>query len=271
MRPLARNFVPIVAATLAAATGGSTAAAQSLAERISAIGNGTALIAFPARDDVCGNGAGMVRFGDGHVRAERGSDWGEPCVPGPVRVVLRFRKGRVVDLATVVGGRSWADVRGVGDLSGAVDLGMVDPAAAAGWLIGLARRHDGEAGEDALFPAILARGVQPWRELLALARDGRVRTDTREQATFWLGQAAGREVAGDLEALAGDDQARVEVREAAVFALSRMDDEEAAVEALLRVYRRSDDPRIKKRALFWLAESDDPRALDLFESILLGR
>jgi hypothetical protein len=177
-------------------------------------------------------------------------------------VAAKVGGGRITDLDTFVGGR-WA-VR-----PDATDLGTLEPAAAARLLLDLARTDRGEAGEDAIFPATLARGVVVWPELLEIARGERFPTETREDATFWLGQMAGDAVAGDLEELTGDERIDLEVREAAVFALSELDGD-AGFQALVRIARGAADPRIREKALFWLADSGDPRALALFEEILAG-
>ena len=41
--------------------------------------------------------------------------------------------------------------------------------------------------------------------------------------------------------------------------------------ALIRVVRTSRDPERRKTAMFWLAQSKDPRALDLIEELLTRR
>jgi len=61
-----------------------------------------------------------------------------------------------------------------------------------------------------------------------------------------------------------------EIREQAVFALSQRPKDEG-VPALIRVARTNKDPEIRKRALFWLGQSGDPRALALFEELLTKR
>jgi hypothetical protein len=38
----------------------------------------------------------------------------------------------------------------------------------------------------------------------------------------------------------------------------------------VRIARGDGDPRVREKALFWLADSGDPRALALFEEILAG-
>ncbi|HEY7574423.1 MAG TPA: Gfo/Idh/MocA family oxidoreductase [Thermoanaerobaculia bacterium] len=66
-----------------------------------------------------------------------------------------------------------------------------------------------------------------------------------------------------------DARIDLEIREAAVFALSEIDGD-AGIQALIRIARGDGDPRIREEALFWLADSGDPRALALFEEILAG-
>jgi hypothetical protein len=43
------------------------------------------------------------------------------------------------------------------------------------------------------------------------------------------------------------------------------------VPALIAIARTNKDPEIRKKALFWLSQSRDPRALDLFEELLTKR
>ena len=38
---------------------------------------------------------------------------------------------------------------------------------------------------------------------------------------------------------------------------------------LLGIARQHPQPRVRKEAIFWLGQSGDPKALDLFEEILL--
>jgi HEAT repeat protein len=82
-----------------------------------------------------------------------------------------------------------------------------------------------------------------------------------------LGQAAGAAVDRALDSSAGDERGDLEVRKQAVFALSQRSSAEA-IPALIRVARTSQNPELRKTALFWLGQSEDPRAVDLFEEIL---
>ncbi|HET6616870.1 MAG TPA: HEAT repeat domain-containing protein [Gemmatimonadota bacterium] len=255
----------VIAAVLAgaiAACGTEGARAQGLADRAARLGDGVLLLSFAARDGVCGDGHGNIRTGGDDYSFRGRQVWSSDCEPGPVRVAIEVRGGRAVDLETFVGGR-WMP------RSDADDMGMLESAAAARLLLDLARTDRGEAGEDAIFPATLARGVIVWPELLEIARDDGMPSETREDATFWLGQMAGDVVADDLEDLTADERIDLEVREAAVFALSELDSD-VGFQALIRIARGDGDPRVREKALFWLADSGDPRALALFEEILAG-
>ena len=94
--------------------------------------------------------------------------------------------------------------------------------------------------------------------------------ELRGKAIFWLSQTAGREVTRQLAGLAQDANENREIQEQAVFAISQRPREEG-VPALVQIAREHRDPEIRKKAMFWLGQSKDPRALDLFEEILGSR
>lgn len=253
--------VALAAAVVALLVTASAGFGQPIAERVAAIDEGWVVFSFAARDGLCHD----HRHGTWHRRDD--PVWEpapERCVTGPMRVALRIREGRVAELDTHMGGR-WRT-----GVSGLDDLGLLEPVVAVGYLLGLARTAPGAIGEDAVFPASHARGVEPWPRLLAIARDPGIPDETREGAIFWLGQAAGEKIAGELAELADDDQ-DLEIREAAIFALSQLDDEERAVDELVRIVRTARHPRLVEKALFWLADSESPRGIDVIEEILLER
>jgi hypothetical protein len=229
---------------------------QSLAARIDRVPEGTVRFAYPARPGVCGDGHRNITF-----RQNESDEWTRGCDDGPVRIALDRAGGKTVSLRAYVGGQ-W---RG----SAAADLGAVPAAEAAGWLLALAERNE-PASEKAVFPATLADGVETWPALLKIARDDRVTRKTRRTATFWLGQAAGEAATRGLAAIVADDRADREVQESAIFALSQRPRGEG-VPALIRVARSNRDPQLRKTALFWLGQSEDPAALALFEELLTRR
>lgn len=171
-----------------------------------------------------------------------------------VRVALTKRVDEVTRVRVYVGG-TWRPTEGV------PDLGTVGAAEAARYLLSL--RDD-----KAVFAATLADSVTVWPDLLKIARDDAAPRRTRRTAVFWLGQAAEEAATRGLDELVAADTVEREVREAAVFALSQRPREEG-VPALIRIVRTHRDPEIRRKALFWLGQSEDPRALALFEELLL--
>jgi HEAT repeat protein len=84
---------------------------------------------------------------------------------------------------------------------------------------------------------------------------------------FWVGQAAGDAATRGLTDLVDDAGVERDVKEQAVFALSQQP-RDAGVPALIRIARSHPDPALRRRAIFWLGQSSDPRALALFEELL---
>ena len=104
-------------------------------------------------------------------------------------------------------------------------------------------------------------------DLLAIAKNTAAPTSNRKDAVFWLSQEAGDAATKGLSELADDEGQDREVRDQAVFALSQLPNDKG-VPILIRLARFNKDPLVRRKALFWLGQSDDPRALALFEEIL---
>lgn len=248
------------------------AAAQRLGARIAAAPDGIARLSFAARPGVCGNGRNVIALecsggmcGRHTITFDGGYEGDEveyDCEPGPVRVSITVRSGRVASLRTYVGGR-WVTA----PRPGVTDLGTVSPRDAVDFLLELAAQQDGRVGEDAILPATLADSVRVWPALLKLAREEHVPRRTRRQAVFWLGQAAGDAATRGLTDLVNDADVDRDVREQAVFALSQQP-RDAGVSALIRIARTHPEPAVRRKAIFWLGQSGDPRALALFEELL---
>jgi hypothetical protein len=249
------------------------AAGQRLAERIAAAPDGTVRVSFAARAGVCGNGRTVIALECHGGTCGRQTVWMDgrwagdevayDCDPGPVRVSLTVRRGRVEALRTYVGGR-WMAPPAAATVT---DLGPTSARAAVDFLLDLATREDSRVGEEAILPATLADSVTVWPTLLTLARGDRVPRRTRRQAVFWLGQAAGAVATRGLSALVDEEGLERDVKEQAVFALSQQPHGDG-VPALIRVARTQPDRELRRKALFWLGQSDDPRALALFEELL---
>jgi hypothetical protein len=245
--PATRRIVSVVLLAILPAV----AAAQSLKQRIIRVGSGRVHLSYPARPGVCGNDHGLS--------GTRDDDWQETCEREPVRASLELRDHRVTRVWAHLGGK-WKET------GSAVDLGTVRAQEAAAYFLSLAERTDGPGG-DALLAAALADSAVIWPALLRVARSPRLPVETRRSAIFWLSQAAGKAVAPALDSIASDSRGDREIRKQAVFALSQRAANES-VPALIRIARANPDPEVRRTALFWLGQSEDPRALALFEEIL---
>lgn len=243
-------------------------AGQSIASRVARVNSGTVRMSFSVKPGICGSGNSIWHVGgrgrttwNDDRRGSRDVDYDIECSAGPARVVIDRRNGEISDLRFYVGGR-W---RPAG--SDVLDLGMVPAREAADYLVSLAQNERGSMGEKAVFPATLADSADVWPAFLKIARNPDVPRSTRTQTVFWLGQAAGEAATRDLQDIVVDNSVDREVRESAVFALSQRPRDEG-VPALIAVARTNKDPEIRKKALFWLGQSRDPRAIDLFEELL---
>lgn len=232
--------------------------AQSIADRVARAPDGKVRFSYAAREGVCGNGRNNIS-----VRSHGDVDWEDDCEPGPVRLVLTKVDGRITRVRAYVGGR-WRAAEGA-----TTDLGDVPARAAGEYLLDLAERG-GSGAKEALFPATIADSFVAYPGLLRIARSDRATNETRKSAVFWLGQATGDKVTESLDSVVTDASGNREVRESAVFALSQRPDDEG-VPVLLRLAQNDRDPEIRRKAVFWLGQSDDPRALDFFEKVLTGR
>jgi len=255
------RYFPLAAALLAACA--PDAQAQGgLAARVGAAPEGAVQFSFAAREGVCGNGRSYLSTGAGEFS---GSFVGsvdetlrsEPCVAGPVRVVVGRAGGQVVSVNTYVGPPTPAP--------DATDLGRVPAREASAYLLDLAARGEGEPSRAAVLPAVLADSVEPWPALLSLARDANRPLETRRTAISWLSRGIGTarpdaaQVTGVLLGLARDQGERQEVRTRALSALTRLD-QGAGVPTLTALVQQSADRWLATQALSTLAGSGDPRA-----------
>ena len=251
--------------------------AQSLERRIAGAAPGRPVVfEYEARPGVCGDGDNIINVGDEAPQYIDLSDGRRALVTGRGRSVLRSGRcdfGPVrVELTRDGPAIERLQVRvGADELpAGAAALGTIPAPEAVDYLIGVARdaRTTRKAADNAIFAVTLARDVEPWPDLLDLARAGTVRRATRKTAVFWVGQAAAARATEGLKSVASDESADIEVRESAIFALSQRPADEG-VPVLIEIAKTAREPELRRSALFWLGQSDDPRVLALFEEILL--
>ncbi|MCC6771751.1 MAG: HEAT repeat domain-containing protein [Gemmatimonadaceae bacterium] len=245
------------------------ASGQEAAQRLAQVRDGRVRFTVSLRPGVCGSGQNVWRTRDGQSRIgwsdrnTRDVEYDVDCDAGPGRVVIDKEGGVVSDLRFHVGGR-WRTATAV------TDLGAVGAREAAEMLLSIARSTDGKAGRNAIFPLTLIDSVEVWRDLMQLARDDSRPRETRRQAVFWLGQLAEAPATAGLDELVGEAALDRDVREQAIFALSQRPRDEG-IPALVNVVRSNRDPALRRKALFWLGQTGDPRALALIEELLAKR
>jgi hypothetical protein len=122
--------------------------------------------------------------------------------------------------------------------------------------------------EEMVFAMHLSKAEGAIPKLIQIARKDRS-PDVREKALFWLAQRAGEVASRAIADAAREDPDR-EVKKKAVFALSQLPEEEG-VPLLVEVAETHPDPEVREQAFFWLGQSGDPRAIDLFEKVLLRK
>jgi HEAT repeat protein len=174
------------------------------------------------------------------------------------------------------------------------DLGTVSENDSARWLVGLAKQKN----EDVLTALAINRGDVARDALSDIARND-TRGETRQRAVFWLAQVRGQEgaeitssvmfndkdpevrehaafalsqsetprVEADLTRLLNTDKDD-EVREGAVFALSQLPDERAARALIATAENRSLARELRKKAVFWLSQSESDAAQKYLERVL---
>ena len=236
--------------------------AQSLASRIAAVEDGPVSFHYAARPGVCGDGEHFIRTG----RSSYHGSWSshramEPCLVGPVQVRLTLEDGAVRHIETWVGPLRSRRAR---------DLGLVSAPEAARYLMTVAERATSKASAKAIFPAVLADSATVWPALFPIARNTRSKA-ARQDAMFWLSRFASGAVVGrpndpfaeDHDELSEDD----DLKSHAVFVVSQLPRDES-IPQLLEIARSNRSWRVRSKALFWLGQSGDSRAIDLFESVL---
>lgn len=145
-------------------------------------------------------------------------------------------------------------------------IGQRPSAENAEYLRGLfGRLRDEDLKGKVLFAASQMRGQGNERWLLSVATDASQPVDVRKTALFWAGQS-GVAVADIVGVY---DRARdQEIREQAIFVLSQRAGDAAAVDKLIDIARRDGSRDMRQKALFWLGQSNDPRAARAIREII---
>ena len=115
---------------------------------------------------------------------------------------------------------------------------------------------DSDLKEKVLFALMQRKGSGNEAFVLSIANDPKESIDLRKRAIFTAGQM-GVDVV-QLAALYGSLTER-DLREQVIFAIAQRH-EGAAIEKLMDIARSDPDREMRKKAIFWLGQSRDPRA-----------
>ncbi|MFZ5624629.1 MAG: HEAT repeat domain-containing protein [Gemmatimonadota bacterium] len=124
------------------------------------------------------------------------------------------------------------------------------------------RINERELKNRIIFSVSQARGADRSRWLLDIARNGNEPIEQRKQALFWAGQTGAS--MSDLAAIYNTVSDR-EMKEQLIFVYSQRKD---GLDKLIEIARKEPDAELRKKALFWVGQSRDPRAVKLIEEIL---
>ncbi|HEX6090591.1 MAG TPA: HEAT repeat domain-containing protein [Gemmatimonadales bacterium] len=102
--------------------------------------------------------------------------------------------------------------------------------------------------------------------LIGIAKDRNEDLELRKQALFFAGNAGA--TTDDLLAVYNSFPDDPEMRQHMLVVLGQRSSDPAAVGHLIQIARTEKDPELRKMALFWLSQTDDPRATKLLEDLL---
>ncbi|MFQ5627209.1 MAG: HEAT repeat domain-containing protein [bacterium] len=89
----------------------------------------------------------------------------------------------------------------------------------------------------------------------------------RDLPVYWLGNVNIEQSFEFLRTII-DDDGDEEVQEHAVFVLTQHGDKEEVARMLIDIAKNHRSPKVRKKAIFWLSQTDDEQALSFFKEIL---
>lgn len=239
----------------------SPASGQSLAQRVASI-EGTVQVIYASRAGVCGDGRTTIGnllgrstyYTSGATTDDRGNWPRRECVAGPARVAATVIGGEVTRLRAFVGPIPPSDFRTIN----------ASAAEVRDWLAGVIAGGSSGVASDAMLPLILADGGNPWPALLRVARDETRPLGVRRAALGWLSTGVAEHLGLTDDGSDSDDD---EMRKQAVFVLSQRPKNESVPE-LIELARSAKRPAARRMAIFWLGQSGDMRAADVYADLL---
>jgi HEAT repeat protein len=110
--------------------------------------------------------------------------------------------------------------------------------------------------EKILFSLSQQRGVGNEQWLMNIALNPKEDIELRKKALFWAGQSG---VASPELSKLYDRMGDSEMKEQVIFVLSQRQSDRAAMDKLFEIAKNEKDAELRKKAIFWLGQSRDPR------------
>jgi HEAT repeat protein len=119
-----------------------------------------------------------------------------------------------------------------------------------------ARLKDEDLKEKILFSLSQQRGMGNERWIMDVATNAKEDIELRKKALFWAGQGA-----ASMQELVAmyDRMSESEMKEQLIFVYSQRGNDRTAIDKLFSIARTEKDPELRKKAIFWLGQSHDPR------------
>jgi hypothetical protein len=241
----------------------ASARAQSIAQRVVAA-DGIVQVIYPSRPGACGDGSSYISNVIGHSETHvDGATWtgdrrdNRMCVRGPARVVATVLSGEITRLRAYVG-----PVPATGPATRTLTVSATE---AAGWLGEILSRGVPRVASQAILPLVLADTDAPWPFLIKVARDPNRPRDVHQAALMWLSNGINEHLG--ISDADGDDSDDDQLRAQAVFALTQRPKSES-VPALIELSRTATRPAARRAAIYWLGQSGDARAVDVYAELL---
>jgi HEAT repeat protein len=206
----------------------------------------------------------------------------DPRVPGVLRDLVRnaspeLQKNAVFSLSQLRSGEGAAALR---ELASSDNTPEEIRGEAIFWIGQSHSRENGEYLRDLfkrvrshelkdkiIFALSQQRGTGSEQWLIDIAMDQSESTEIRKQALFWAAQ--NKNLAFERLSQLYDRTTDAEIKEQLIFGFSQRNTRES-VDKLMSIARTDRDREMRKKAIFWLGQSRDPRVLD-FLAELIGK
>jgi HEAT repeat protein len=129
-----------------------------------------------------------------------------------------------------------------------------------------AKTSNEETKNKILFSLSQTRNAGNEQWLLDQAVNAKNSMDVRKQALFWVGQSGGLDVVklGELY----DKGSEEDFKDQVIFVLSQRGKSPEAVDKLIDIAKNEKNRELRKKAIFWLGQSHDPRAVKALQELI---